>query len=69
MEDGTQNYLVFHPINKYFRETVITAYVSLWESRGLSAESINPLTTSDNMLTLVLSYYEMKIRVNVLEVV
>ena len=28
MEDGTQNYLVFHPINKYFKLTVITGYLS-----------------------------------------
>ena len=63
MEDGTQNYLVFHPINKYFKLTVITGYLSSWEYRGLSAESINPPTTSDNMLTLVLSYYDMKIKV------
>ena len=69
MEDGTQNYLVFHPIKKYFKLTVITGYLSSWEYRGLSAESINPPTTSDNMLTLVLNYYDMKIRVNLLEVV
>ena len=68
-EDGTQNYLMFQRLNKYFKLTVITGYLSSWEYRGLSAESINPPTTSDNMLTLVLNYYDMKIRVNLLEVV
>ena len=49
-EDGTQNYLVFQPINRYFKVNTITDadYVSSWKSRGLSAESIKPPTTSNN---------------------
>ena len=50
-EDGTQNYLVFQPINKYFQVITDTDYVSSWKSKGLSAESIKPPTTSDNSLT------------------
>ena len=62
-EDGTQNYLVFQPINKYFEMITNTDYVSSWKSKGLSAESIKPPTTSDNSLTPALSYYGPKTRV------
>ena len=62
-EDGTQNYLVFQPINKYFKVITNTDYVSSWKSKGLSAESIKPPTTSDNSLTPALSYYGTKTRV------
>ena len=50
-EDGTQSYLVFQPINKYFKVIANTDYVSSWKSKRLSAESVKPLTTSDNSLT------------------
>ena len=62
-EDGTQNYLVFQPINKYFKVITNTDYISSWKSKGLSAESIKPPTTSDNSLTPVLNYYGTRIRV------
>ena len=63
-EDGTQNYLVFQPINKYFKVITNTDYVSSWKSKGLSAETIKPPTTSDNSLTPTISYYyAAKIRV------
>ena len=62
-EDGTQNYLVFQPLNKYFKVITNTNYVSSWKSKGLSAESIKPPTTSDNSLTPALSYYGTKTRV------
>ena len=61
--DGTQNYLVFQPINKHFKVITNTTYISLCKSKGLSAESINPPTTSDNSLTLALNYYGTKTRV------
>ena len=61
-EDGTQNYLVFQPINKYFKVITNTDYVSSWKSKGLSAETIKP-TTSDNSLTPGVSYYGTKTRV------
>ena len=60
-EDGTQNYLVFQPINKYFNGIVNTDYVSPLKSKGLSAETIKPHTTSDNSLTV--SYCGTKTRV------
>ena len=62
-EDGTQNYLVFQPINKYFKVIANTDYVSSWKSKGLSAETIKPPFTSDNSLTPAVSYYDTKTRV------
>ena len=59
-EDGTQNYLVFQPINKYFKVITNTDYVSSWKSKGLSVETIKPPATSDNSLTQVLNYYGTK---------
>ena len=40
-----------------------TDYILLWKSKGLSAETIKPPTTSDNSLTPALSYYGTKTRV------
>ena len=60
-EDGTQNYLVFQPINRYLKVIANTNYVLSWKSKGLSAESIKPPTTSDNSPKL--SYYGTKARV------
>ena len=31
-KDGTQNYLVFQPLNKYFKVITNTDYVSSWKS-------------------------------------
>ena len=46
-EDGTQNYLVFQPLRKYFKVIASTNYVSSWKSKGLSDENITAPTTSD----------------------
>ena len=62
-EDSTHNYLVFQPINKYFKVTANTNYVSSWKSKGLSAENIMPPTPSSNSLTPALSYYGTRTRV------
>ena len=64
-EDGTQNYLVFQQIIRYFKVNIIINidYVSSEEFKGLSAESIKPPTTSDNSLTPIISYYGTKTRV------
>ena len=56
-EDGAQNYLVFQPLNKYFKVIANTDYVSLWKSKWLSAQTIKPPARSDNSLTRALSYY------------
>ena len=62
-EDGTHNYLVFQPLDKYFRVIANTDYVSSWKSKGLSAETIKPPTASDNSLTPAVSYYGTTTRV------
>ena len=64
-ENGTQNYLVFQPIFRYFKVNTInaTGYVLSWQSKGLSAEGVKPPTTSNNSLTTALNYYGTKIRV------
>ena len=59
-EDGTQNYLIFQPIIRYFEiNTIInvTDYVLSWQSKGLSAEAIKPPATPHNSLTPAISYY------------
>ena len=59
-EDGTQNYLVFQPIIRYFKINTIknvADYALSWQSKGLSAEVIKPPTTSNNSLTPTISYY------------
>ena len=61
-EDGTQNYLVFQTMYKYFKMITNTDYISSWKSEGLSAESIKPPTTSDNSLNPALNYYCTKTR-------
>ena len=48
---------------RYFKMITNTDYISSWKSKGLSAESIKPPTTSDNSLTPALSYYGTKTRV------
>ena len=45
-EDGTQNYLVFQPIHKYFKLITNTLSILSWQSKGLSNENIDPPTTS-----------------------
>ena len=62
-EDGSEVYLIFQPIYRYFKMITNTDYVSSWKSKGLSAESIKPPTTSDNSLNPALNYYGTKIRV------
>ena len=66
-EDGKQNYLVIQAINKYFKLITNTDYVSSWKSKGLSAETIKPSTTSDYSLPPALNVYGTKIRVNFTE--
>ena len=62
-EDGTQNYLVFQPLNKYFKIITNIKYISSWKSKWLSGESVKPSATSDNSLTQLIDYLGNKIRV------
>ena len=61
-EDGTQNYLVFQPIIRYFRIIANTKYISSWKSKGLSDETITFYATSDNSLTPLIDHYGSKVR-------
>ena len=61
-EDGTQNYLVFLPISRYFRLIANTKYISSSKSKGLSHETITTYATSDNSLTPLIDYYNTKTR-------
>ena len=57
-EDGTQNYLVFQAMYKYFKAFSVTQYLeylSELKSKGLPAESIKATSTSDNRLNPTLS--------------
>ena len=49
-EDGTQNYLVFLHIGRYFRLIANAKYILSWKSKGLPDETITPYATSDNSL-------------------
>ena len=60
-EDGTQNYLVFQSIHRYFKITN-TKYISSWKSKGLSDETITPYATSDNSLTPLIDNFGIKVR-------
>ena len=41
--DGTQNYLVFQPICRYFKLNSNTLYILSWQLKGLSNENIDTL--------------------------
>ena len=68
-EEGTQNYLVFQPMYRYFKTIAIKKYISSWKSKGLSDESITPPATSDNSLSPSMDYLGNKIRLNLMEVI
>ena len=55
-EDEKPNYLIFQPLKKYLK--LNGYYVLSWTSKGLSNESIKPRTTSNNILTPELDYYD-----------
>ena len=52
-DDGTQNYLMFQTVSRYFK--IVSANDSnilLWKSKGLSNENIEPPSTSNKCLIL-----------------
>ena len=57
-EDDAQNYLLFQPLNKYFKLITNTSSISSWKCEGLSNENIDPPTTR-----LSINYVGNKIRV------
>ena len=64
-EDGAQNCLVFQPILKYF--TLNSNWITEWRSKGLSNESLEVVSTSDNTLTPSVNYYRGKVRLRFTE--
>ena len=63
-EDGAQNYLVFQPMNKYFKTfDAGNRKILSWKFKGLSDESIKSLTASNRILNPSLNYVGNKIRV------
>ena len=65
-ERSTLNYLIFQPIDKYFKRIVGVSnskQISFWKSRGLSDEQINSITASNHIITPSLDYLGPKIRV------
>ena len=55
-DDGTENYLVFQPMYRYFVSICNTIYISSLESKGSSDEIIKHPNTSDSILAPALSY-------------
>ena len=61
-ENVVQNYLVFQLLNKYSKVIASTNYVSSWQFKGLSDETIKSPATSENSLNPKVSYYGAKAR-------
>ena len=59
-ENGTQNYLVFQSMLEYF--TLNSNWITKWNSKELSNESLQVISTSDNTLTPSINYYGDKAR-------
>ena len=65
-EDGTQNYLVFQPMYRYFKMIAGVgngSCIYYCISKGLSNERINSIKTPNHSITLNLDYYGTKTRV------
>ena len=65
-KDGTQNYLVFQAIYRYFKKTAAAGsgnYIYFWKSKGLSDERINSIATSNYSITPKLSHYGARPRI------
>ena len=65
-EYGTQNYLVFQPMYRYFKRIAGVdngSYIYYWQSKGLSDERINSIKTPNYSITPSLDYYGTKTRV------
>ena len=61
-KNGTQNYLVFQPMHRYFKVIANTKYISERKSRGLSDESIKLPSTSEKSPSPLIDYLGNKIR-------
>ena len=65
-EDGTQNYLIFQPMYRYYEIIAGVSnggYIHYWQSKELSNERINSISTSNySVISLFLDYYGTKTR-------
>ena len=62
-ENGTQNYLVFQPMYKYFKRVVNSDYILSWKSKELFDENITPPSASQDFLNPSLNSLGTKTRV------
>ena len=58
-EDGVQNYLIFQPLIRYFKLNSSTGRVSSWKSKVLSAEIIEPPSTSNISISPQFSFFQL----------
>ena len=62
-EDGTQNYLVFQSMYRYFKRIAGVGsgnYIYFWKSKGLSDERLDSITASNYKITPELIFYGTK---------
>ena len=63
-DDGTQNYLVFQTVSRYFKTVCANdSNILSWKSKELSDESIKSPTPSNKMFNPSLNYVGTKARV------
>ena len=65
-EDGTQNYLVFQRMYRYFKRIAGVGsgyYIYFWKSKALSDERLDSITASNHKPTPELSFYGAKTKV------
>ena len=55
-EDGTQHYLVFQPMCRYFKRDINSGYILEWKSKGLSNESMKSPSVPRHFLNPSLNY-------------
>ena len=59
-EDGSQHYLVFQVILRYFE--LNSSWITEWKLKGLSNENLKVISTTNNTLTPSINYYGDKVR-------
>ena len=58
-EDGTQDYLMFRSMYRYFKQTAVVGtgiFTYYWQSKGLSDERINSIKTWNYYILKLLWY-------------
>ena len=68
--DGVQNYLIYQPINRYFKRIIGVGsgeFIYFWKCKSLSHEGINSNSVSNYSITSELRYFGSKISVKLNE--